>query len=125
MAANLRGDIAAVDGLLEAWARWGRSGLDGVGWPKVTLLGRVMHQGFTGAAQGRASKLEIDEACERTERAVLRLQEIERRVLVQHYVYWQPVEINAKACHMTAGRFRAVLHRARRRVADLLAGVAS
>lgn len=111
-----------VDAALEAWARWGRSVLSGIGWPQWTLLARVIEQGFTGAAQKGARNYEVDEAMEWVERAVLRLAENERRVICKHYLYWQPPEISAQYCHMSYGHFRVVLNRARRRIRDYLDG---
>lgn len=110
-----------VDAALEAWARWGRSVLSGIGWPQWTLLARVIEQGFTGAAQRGARTFEVDEAMEWVERAVLRLAENERRVICKHYLYWQPPEVSAQFCGMSYGHFRVVLNRARRRIRDYLA----
>jgi hypothetical protein len=114
-----------VDAALEAWARWGRSGLSGIGWSSWTLLARVIEQGFTGAAQKGGCVFEVDEAMELVERAVLRLAEIERRVICEYYLRWQPPEITAQRCHMSYGHFRVVLNRARRRIRDYLEGARS
>lgn len=114
--------FADVDTALEAWARWGRSVLAGIGWPAWTLLARVIAQGFTGAAQKGCRVYEVDEAMELVERAVLRLSDIERRVICKHYLYWQSPEVSAQYCHMSYGYFRVVLNRARRRVRDYLDG---
>lgn len=110
-----------VDAALEAWARWGRSVLAGIGWPQWTLLARVIEQGFTGAAQKGGRDFEVDEAMEWVERAVLRLADIEKRVVCKHYLYWQSPEISAKNLSMSYGHFRVVLNRARRRIRDYLA----
>jgi DNA-directed RNA polymerase specialized sigma24 family protein len=58
----------------------------------------------------------MSELVQATERAVLRLKAIERKVVVKHYLYWQPVEVSARYCHMSPGRFRTLLHRARRSI---------
>lgn len=113
-------EFAHVDALLEQWAKWGKEG-SGLGWPPITLLGKVMTQGFAGAAQPGPVP-EMSEAVQIAERAVLRLKEIERRVVIKHYVYWQPVEVSARYCHMSSGRFRALLHRSRRQIADFVDG---
>lgn len=121
----LAGDMALTDAALEAWARWARTALAGLCWPSWTLLARVIEMGVIGAAHrhgiGR-SAFEVDEVCEIVEKAVLRLKEIERKVLVRHYLHWEPVSVSAKALHMSPGRFRTVLHRARRSVRDYLDG---
>lgn len=111
---------AEVDAILEAWARWGRSLLAGIGWPVWTLLARVMEQGFTGAAQKGAHVFEVDEAMEMVEQAVLRLSEIERRVITKHYLFWQPPEVSARYCGVSYAHFRVILNRARRSVRDYL-----
>lgn len=59
---------------------------------------------------------------ELVERSVLRLSETEKRVVCQHYLHWQPPEVNAQHCHMSYGHFRVVLNRARRRIRDYLDG---
>lgn len=115
--------LQEVDALLEAWARWGRSLLDGIGWPRVTLLARIMEEGFQGAAQKGSRVIEIDETMEVIERAVLRLPEKERLVVIKHYTYWQPLEVSARYCHMSYSTFRSCLHRARRSIRDYLDGV--
>lgn len=108
--------LAYVDHRLEAWARWIKEGASALGWPAVTLLARVAEQGFTGAAQ-RGPLPEMSEDIVRTERAVLKLKAIERKVLVKHYCHWQAVEVSARYCHMSPNRFRVILHRARQAVA--------
>lgn len=116
------GDMGEVDVALEAWARWARSALSGMGWPPMTLLARVIAHGVTGAASRSAMALEADELCELVERGIMRLKEIERTVLVRHYLHWEPIEVASRHCHMSAGRFRTVLHRARRSVRDFMDG---
>lgn len=121
---RLGGELREVDVALEAWARWARSALAGLGWPPWTLAARVIEFGVLGAAvqYGSARALEVDELCELVESAVMRLKEIERKVVVYHYFNWQPVEASARYCHMMPGRFRVILHRARKSVADYLDG---
>ena len=94
--------------------------LAGIGWPVWTLLARVMEQGFTGAAQKGAHVFEVDEAMELVERAVLRLSDIERRVITKHYLFWQPPEVSARYCGVSYAHFRVILNRARRSVRDYL-----
>lgn len=117
--------FAETDAALEAWARWGQSVLSGIGWPARTLLARIIEQGIRGAAQEGARLVEADEAMETVERAVLRLTPKERETICRHYFYWQPPEVSARYCGMSANYFGVVLHRARRRVRDYLEGVKS
>lgn len=111
-----------TDAALEAWARWGHSVLAGIGWPARTLLARIIEQGIRGAAQEGCRLVEADETMEMVERAVLRLTEKERQVICRHYFYWQPPEVSARYCGMSANHFGVVLHSARRRVRDYLEG---
>lgn len=118
-----RDAMSEVDAALEAWARWGRGLLQSMGWPAWTLMARIMEEGFQGAAQKGSRAFEVDEAMEMIERAVLRLPERERLVVIKHYTYWQPVEISARYCHMHPATFRGHLHRARRSIRDYLDGI--
>ncbi|MDB6104066.1 MAG: hypothetical protein JWO52_4065 [Gammaproteobacteria bacterium] len=112
-----------ADVALEAWARWARSALSGLGWAPRTLLARVIEFGAFGAAsRGGMASLEADELCELVERAVMRLKDIERKVIVTRYLFWQPIEVSARYCRMSTGRFRTVLSAARRSVGDYLEG---
>lgn len=113
-----------VDIALEAWARWAKQALSGLGWPAVSLLARVIEYGVRGAAQTSGVRLvEVDSLCEMVDRAiVLRLKLKERRVLVTWYTQWSPRETAAEACGVTPEHFRVILHRARRSVADFLEG---
>ena len=115
-------NLAHIDVALETWARWVKDGVNG--WPMMTILARIAEQGFTGAAQ-RGPMPEMPEAILLVERAVLRLKAIERKVIVKHYVHWQPVEVSARYCKMSSGRFRTVLHAARRSVGDYMEGFCS
>lgn len=105
-----------VDSALEAWARWGRE-TSALGWPSWTILAKIAAQGFTGAAQ-RGPTPEMGVAIEAVERAVLRLKAIERKVVVKHYISWEPVEVSARRCHMSPNRFRTVLNRAKNLVGE-------
>ncbi len=123
MTAHLSPQLRWVDTALEAWARWAHQGAQQMGWPPVSILGRLADEGFTGAAH-TAHVPEIPESVLATERALLRLKAIERKVVVKHYVNWQPVEVSARACHMSPGRFMTLLHRARRDIGAYLEGAA-
>jgi hypothetical protein len=101
-----------VDTALEAWAKWGKGGID-TDWPAVSLLGKII----PGVSQ-RAPVPDMNGLVFVVEQAVLKLKPIERRVVVKHYVYWQPVEISAKYCHMSPHRFRSVLNRAKNLVSE-------
>lgn len=105
-----------VDVALASWAKWGRGG-ECLGWPAVTLLAKIEQQGVRGAAQ-RGPVPEMGSEIEAVESAVLRLKAIERKVVVKHYINWEPVEVSARRCHMSPNRFRVVLNRARNLIAE-------
>lgn len=117
-----RSRLAEVDAALEAWARWGRSLLQSIGWPSWTLMARIMAEGFQGAAQKACREFEVDEAMELMERAVLRLPEKERFAIIRHYTHYEPVEVSARYCSVHTTTFRTLLHRARRSIRDFLDG---
>lgn len=121
---RLDGINADADVALEAWARWAKRVLGELGWPAWTLVARVIEFGVSGAAarNGIAGQIEADNLCEMVERIVMRLKEIDRRVVVLQYMRWQPIEVSARQCSMTPGRFRTVLCRARREVGHCLEG---
>jgi hypothetical protein len=122
---KLEGISAEADVALEVWARWAKRVLGGLGWPAWTLVARVIEFGVSGAASrnGLSSHLEADQLCEMVEKIIMKLKEIDRSVLVIQYLRWQPIEVSAQQCSMSPGRFRTVLHRARRDVGHRLDGI--
>lgn len=108
--------IDYVDYALASWAKWGRNGIS-IGWPAVTLLAKASEQGCIGASQ-RGPTPEMGTEIERVESAVLRLKPLERKVVVKHYINWEPIEVSAKKCRMSPNRFRTVLNRARNLVSE-------
>lgn len=121
MSRPLHPSVVYADAALEAWARWAHDGMKALGWPPVTILARLAAEGFHGAAQG-TPVAELPEGVERTEKAVLRLPERERRVVVAHYLHWEPIEASARRCRCSVSQFRQSLNRARREVAAFLEG---
>lgn len=118
-----RGD---VDVALEAWARWAKSALTGLGWPSVSLIAKAIKYGISGAAQSGGSRvLEIDTTCEHVDRAIMRLDDVEREVILRTYMENHAAQVTAQRCGLTYQYYRNVLSRARRRVGDYLDGVRS
>jgi DNA-directed RNA polymerase specialized sigma24 family protein len=109
---------------LEAWARWAKRVLGNLGWPAWTIVARIIEFGVYGAAArtGQGAQFEADQLCEMVERIVIRLREMDRRVIALQYLHWQPIEVSAQLCAMTAENFRASLCRARREVGHCLQG---
>lgn len=100
---------------LEVWARWAKSNPELRAFPESTLLGKVVEFGIAGAAQGSAP-VTMSDAVQITERAVNKLGEIDRKVIIAYYMKWQPIESLARTCRMREREFQNVLRRARFRV---------
>lgn len=116
-----------VDVALEAWARWARSALTGLGWPSLSLIWKCIKFGVRGAAHtGNGPKsLEIDTTCELVDRAIMRLDDTEREVVMRTYLENDAAMVTAEKCQLTYQYYRNVLSRARRRVGDYLDGARS
>jgi DNA-directed RNA polymerase specialized sigma24 family protein len=84
------------------------------------MLAKVAEQGFTGAAQ-RGPVPEMGNQVEVVELAVLKLKPLERKVVIKHYIHWEPIEVSARRCRMSPNRFRTVLNRAKGLVAEWIA----
>lgn len=109
-------EIKRVDALLAEWARWGFGALTHLGLPRETMDSRVARFGFTGAAQAGPMP-EWPSHVVLTERAVLKIQQIERSVVVEEYGHpGEPTEVHARRRHMSPARYRKILERARRSV---------
>jgi DNA-directed RNA polymerase specialized sigma24 family protein len=107
---------------LEAWGRWARSALSGLGWSASSVLSRVIELGIRGASQSGPRSVEIDETCEMVDRAIMRLDGVQREVVMRTYLQNDAAQVTAKKCGITYGYYRSVLHDARRRIADYLSG---
>lgn len=101
MSASMR----AVDEQLDAWGRWNRKGLTHLGYPAIAVLMRL--------GSRSTAPPDMPDSLLHVERAILELAPLKRRVIVCHYTYWQPIEVSARYCSMTAHAFRKLLERAR------------
>jgi DNA-directed RNA polymerase specialized sigma24 family protein len=106
---------SAVHARLEEWGKWCRDRLNA--WPQRTLLGRVIDQGFTGAAQPGAERADVSEDVAVTDAAVARLGQIDQRAIKAYYMRTEPIESSAKRVGMSKRMFQNVLRRARWRLA--------
>src|SRR5688572_23340017 len=100
--------IAYADERLDAWASWVKGRLNA--WPVRTLLGRIIEQGVSGAAQGTGSDFMPDSILE-TDRAVAQLDALERRVIVEYYLSYASSEIKAARCGISRATFWRRLQR--------------
>lgn len=116
-------DFAFADYALERWARKSANDLQPLSWPPITVLGRVIEFGISGAAQGGARVMEIDEVFQATDRAVARLRPRERLVVTTHYSgVWKTSKECARKTNMSPETFRLILHYARGKVQAYLEG---
>lgn len=117
-------DFAFADYALERWARKSANDLQSLGWPPITVLGRVIEFGISGAAQGGAKVMEIDEMFQATDRAVARLRPREKLVVRTHYSgAWRTDKESARKLGMNHTSFRQILLFARTKVQSYLEGV--
>ena len=122
MARPLASDLRIADERLAAWGDWARDTTAGNGWPKRTMLGRVIEEGFTGAAQGGPPPTEIPEAIAETDRAIAALPP--KYLYVIKIWYASSVRYNAvaasKLARMNYRQFLEVLRIARELVGHKL-----
>ena len=100
---------------LEQWGRWAKDS-EAKAWPEVTLLGRVMEQGPSGASQQGKPPVRIPDAIAVVDAAVCRLTGVDRSVIQTYYLRWEPIEVMARRHHMRVRQFQNVLRRARWRI---------
>ena len=124
MARPVMADLRLVDERLAAWGDWARSASSDNGWPPRTMLGKVIEEGFTGAAQGGPPPTQIPEAVAETDRAIAQLPPKYLRVVKIWYA--SSVRYNqcagAKLARMDTRRFRQILQVARELVKHNLLG---
>lgn len=120
---NDKPSFAFADYALERWARKSASDLAALGWPPVTLLGRIIEFGISGAAQAGSKVLEIDALFQATDMAVSHLSEQEQLVTRTHYSgAWKTDKVGAYKIGMSHDMFRQVLHMSRAKVQSYLEG---
>lgn len=109
-----------VHARLEAWGRWSRDA-EVRPFPRVTLLGRVIEQGASGASQAGRPPIDMPDDIARVDAAVARLGAIDKRVVQTYYLRWEPIEVMARRNKMRVRQFQNVLRRARWRIGGYLA----
>jgi len=122
MARPLASDLRIADERLAAWGDWALSSSADNGWPKRTMLGKVIEEGFTGAAQGGRPPTEIPEAVAETDRAIASLPPKYLRVVKIWYassVRYNAVA-SAKSARMNYRQFLEALRIARELVGHKL-----
>lgn len=118
---HMSDDVKRVHGRLTEWARWARD-RPVTGWPERTLLARLVEDGITGASQSGPPPVGASDEVAATDAAVRALGEIDRKVIENYYLRWEPTESLARRCRMREREFANVLRRARWRVLGFMEG---
>lgn len=102
---------------LEAWVPWAK-GRGIAGYPRQSLTEKAALYGKLGIPQESVHRPEpqIPDREARTDAAICRLGDIDRKVIRTYYLDWAPVEVMARKCGMRVPQFRNVLKRARWRL---------
>lgn len=114
-------ETKAVHVRLELWASHTRGELRA--WPAVSMLGRLIEQGPTGAGQQGRGPTSMSEEDAATDAAVARLGDIDRRVIEVYYRSNISKEDAARSCRMRLRQFQNVLRRARWRIGGFLSAI--
>jgi hypothetical protein len=120
---NMREESKEAHAALEAWARWAKSYLSGLGYSPVNIIAKCVEFGPLGASGSFGPvPVEIDQTCEIVDRAISRLDITERTVIYRTYLHNDAAQVTAQKCGLTYGYYREVLKDARRRIGDYLSG---
>jgi hypothetical protein len=112
---NMDPETRTIHIRLERWGKATRAGIEN-GWPPSTMLGRMIDQGPMGAAQTGRPPTSLSEEDQRTDAAVAKLCDIDRKALTCYYQGWMTVDMLAKRLSMRVRQAQNVLRRARWRV---------
>lgn len=115
-------ETKAVHLRLEAWAEWSKDA-EVRPFPSITLLGRVIEQGISGAGQQGRPPVSMPDPIARVDAAVGRLGDIDKRAIMIYYRRWEPIEVMARRMKMRPRQFQNVLRRARWRLQGYLAAL--
>jgi hypothetical protein len=114
--------VAPIEAALNEWAVYARDGIKHLALPSRTLLGKLIDEGPSGAAQGGKLPVEAwSDVAERVEQAVLhRLTKQEQAVICSEVFFPWPREVKARRCGVSATRWSHLLASAKRSIADYL-----
>lgn len=104
-----------ADARLDAWAEWSRGNGLHVGWPRATVLARLIEQ-HTAAAQQGAPPVAMPDDIAAVDAVVARLSDLMRGVILAHYLTFAPSEVKARSLHLSRAHFWRLLRRAQRNV---------
>ena len=118
----LRGPLAIVDLRLQAWGREQSGGLPGLGYPAVSVIGRLIEYGPMGAGAHVVATPQADPAISEIDRIVAQLTPRYRRVLRAWYTGHTSYNrtVAARQARLEPWSFDEYLRHARGQVAEHL-----
>jgi hypothetical protein len=106
-------DVANADCRLDAWASWVRQNRGA--WPANTLLGRIIEQGISGAAQA-GSVENMPEHVAETDRAVAHIDRRLQQIVKIYYLMHAASEVKAARCGVSRATFWRLVTRGQKAV---------
>jgi hypothetical protein len=119
---NMRDESREAHAALEAWARWAKSYLSGLGYSPVNMIARFIEYGPLLSGGFGPIPVEIDQVCEIVDRAISHLDDTQQEVIYRTYLRDDAAQVTAEKCGLTYNYYREVLKDARRRVGDYING---
>ena len=95
---HMDSETKLIHARLEHWAKWARGGLEGVSWPRETILARMMEQGINGASQTGRPPVSMPEDVAVIDAAVARLGDVDKQVIRAYYLNWARADDLWKQC---------------------------
>ncbi len=103
-----------VEACLSQWAEWNRDGRINLGYPRRTLIHRMMKEGAGAGHAAVAPAEEMPEAVFRVEQAIRALPDLERQAIKLKYLHiYLTDNMRAKKLHKSRAQFFIILDRAR------------
>jgi hypothetical protein len=106
-------ELAPIDALLTRWGRWARGQLTQIGWPRVSLTGRMIdwhelglepeHLYPAGATRTAPAGVMVIDKC------VAQLKKKYRRVIYTEYFIYGSIENKAKALRTDPRNYKLML----------------
>ena len=118
---RLEESLKPVDERLHAWGRWTREDCIKLGYPTRNAIGRIMEEGFRGAAQP-PGPTEIPDHIMAVDAAVAKLRGIRQKVLAIAYLWFPnaPPQVQRRKLNMSKHRWNILLRESRLIVASIL-----
>ncbi len=99
---------------LEAWGRWGKDS-QVQGFASSSPIARMMEFGINGAGAG-SPPITMPEAIAEIDWLLTTIPKNEERAIRRYYLCWEPIEVSARALHMSVRDLQRLLQKARFRI---------